>query len=165
MSKEKRRLPILQPRDDDGEQRPAWHWAVIGAVAILLLWIPLSMLTQWMARRSIERAGVGDDAAALEALSPSQRLWLSLLVVVGPLAALAIAGLFGGMLVGRFGGAAGKNEATLAGALAAVAAVLAVAFQTLASSGLATFLLTAAVVGVTAALSARGGAALGARWR
>ena len=49
---EKRRLPVLQPRDDDSEEtRPAWQWSAIGGGAMLVAFFPLSMLAAPIARQ------------------------------------------------------------------------------------------------------------------
>jgi tRNA-(ms[2]io[6]A)-hydroxylase len=164
---EKRRLPVVQPREDEGEARPAWHWSVIGAVATLLGWLPLAMLSELGKRRILSNAGDDPEAIArsIEALSPGQRMTLALLMVVGPLLSLAIAAFGAGVLVGRFGGAAGAKEATVAGAAAALLAALVVALQLINTGGLFNFALTAALVLVIAALAARGGALLGLRLR
>jgi|SoiMethySBSTD1v2_1073268.scaffolds.fasta_scaffold1043021_3 tRNA-(ms[2]io[6]A)-hydroxylase len=161
----KRRLPVLQPKEDEGEPRPPWHWSVIGAVATLLGWIPLAMLAQLGVQRMLARAGGEDPAAGFQALSPGERLTLSLLIVLGPMLALAIAAFLGGLLIGRFGGAAGPKEATVAGIGAAGLACFVVALQLIAQGGLMNFLLTAVVVVILAALTARGGALVGRRLR
>jgi tRNA-(ms[2]io[6]A)-hydroxylase len=166
----KRRLPVLPSRDGGGAdpERPPWHWALIGALATLLAWIPLAMGAALLARRALARLAPADDDAALRAalaaLSASERLKLSLLMVVVPAAGLALAAALGGLLVGRFGGRAGRNEATAAGAAAACVAALATGASGFAAGPIAWLMDTAVIVAI-AALSGRGGAILGLRLR
>lgn len=174
---EKRRLPILQPKpaspsggqspgdEEPAAERPPWQWAVIGAVGILIAWIPLSMLAELLRQRAFEALLPMDDPAAVQEavrqLTAGERLRLSLISVLGPAAALALASLAGGAMVGRFGSGAGKREATLAGVAAAALAAIAAAGQLIDTAGLVTWLMTSAVIVILAALSARLGAALG----
>ena len=94
----KRRLPILQQGggpagEDPGEERPAWHWSIIGTATIFLVWLPLAAL-----------------AARVDALS----------AMIGLQLAAFLTGTFaGGFFVGRFGGKAGSKEATVSGFAAA----------------------------------------------
>ena len=175
---DKRRLPILQPGPSSPEpagpdtpggeepaaERPPWHWAVIGAVGILIAWIPLSMLAELLRQRAFEALlPMSDPEAVQEAvrqLTPGQRLRRSLMSVLGPAAALALAALTGGALVGRFGTGAGKREATFAGVAAASLAAIAAAGQLVGSAGVVTWLMTSAVIVILAAVSARLGAVL-----
>jgi len=126
MADPQRRLPVLQPKDDDGEERPPWHWSVIGAVATMLLLLPLSIGAASVARHTYASYVPGttpdEVQSAVLRLTAGQRIWLGLLSVAGPLVALALASLGGGVLVGRFGGAAGKREAAVGGAIAAAVA-------------------------------------------
>lgn len=168
--KPKRRLPVLQSSDADGEEkRPAAQWIAIGAVATLIAWYPLAMLASAWAKRSVEGLAPGDDPAATRdaflALTQGQRMWLSVVVVVGPMVALTIAAVLGGMLVGRFGGEAGKNEGSLAGVAAGVVASLVSAYGMVTSGQGGLWLMTAAIITVLAGLAGRGGAAIGLRLR
>src|SRR4051812_17164655 len=118
MSKEKRHLPILQPKpgagdDGEGDDRPPWQWSVLGSATVLLVWVPLAYLGGLAARRAYDRyVPEGDEAAirhAFETMSPGARLWLGALMVLLPLVAAAAAAFAGGVFVGRFGGRAGKR--------------------------------------------------------
>ena len=94
----KRRLPVLNQGggpagSDPGEDRPPWHWSIIGAVTIFLVWLPLAAL-----------------AARIDALAAMIGLQL---------AGFLIGTFAGGFFVGRFGGRAGPREATISGFAAA----------------------------------------------
>ncbi len=123
MAATKRRLPVLQPKDDEGESRPPWQWTAIGGATTMLVLLPLAMATAWLARHTygsyVHGATPAELQQSVEALTAGQRIWLSLLSVVAPLFSLAVASVAGGALVGRFGGAAGKREAALGAVLAA----------------------------------------------
>lgn len=168
--KPKRRLPVLQSSESDGEEaRPAAQWIAIGAVATLIAWYPLAMLASAWAKRSVAGLAPGGDPAATRdaflALSAGERMWLSVVVVVGPMVALALAALLGGLLVGRFGGEAGKTEGTLAGVAAGVVASLMTAYGMVTSGQGGLWLMSAAIVTVLAGLAGRGGSAIGLRLR
>jgi len=157
----KRHLPVLQsPPPEEEPDRPPWHWAAIGAVATLLAWLPLAMLAQAAAQRLLE------PHVRVGAPPPTPRQWLLLGVVslALHLVPLGIGSLLGGMLVGRFGGAAGKKEATAAG-IAAASVALVASLLTGGFGGLLGWLLAAVVLITLAALCARGGAAIGLRLR
>src|SRR5690606_4470455 len=142
--------------DDEGEERPPWHWAVIGAVATLLAATPLGMLAAWAARAALE----GRTAAV-----GLERIGMALLAVGGPLLALAVGALLGGLLVGRFGGAAGTKEATAGGLGAGAVVALVAAYDAIARANVAGWLFSAMVVLIVAALFARLGAWVGLRKR
>ncbi len=152
----KRRLPVLQPKEA-GEERPPWQWIGIGGLLTIALWLPLSMLAGVVAARIFARYVPGNDEAstlaAYEALPPGKRMLLGALMVVGPLVALSVAALTSGLVVGRFGGRAGKREAALGGLLAATLAVVASAPNMLVEAGALDWLLTSAVVLGVAALT------------
>jgi tRNA-(ms[2]io[6]A)-hydroxylase len=108
-----RRLPVLQSKDAEdaaAEARPRWHWIVIGAGFVITIWIPLAMMAL-AAGRAL--------AGAME-----HRAWAAFAVLVPVLLSFALACVAAGALVGRFGGRAGRREATLWGLLAALAAWL-----------------------------------------
>jgi len=108
--KPKRRLPVLKNEDvaDEADlERPPWHWSAIGAVAIFVLWWPLTFLTG-----ALDQPMLGDVAAAA----------VNLLGFV-------LAAFGGGAIVGRFGGKAGLKEATVAGVAPAVILCVMVALQ------------------------------------
>jgi hypothetical protein len=125
VSTPKRRLPVLQTKDDEGEPRPPWQWSAIGGVAALLAFVPLAMASAYLARSTYLRLVPGSEPAevqaALQAMTAGQRILLGALVVLGPIVALALASFGGGLLVGRFGGEAGKREAAVSGLFAAAA--------------------------------------------
>ncbi|WP_080599131.1 MULTISPECIES: hypothetical protein [Sorangium] len=146
---EKRKLPVLQSGgDDEGEDRPPWHWIALGTVAIFIAWLPLAGLVNTLLRRMIERAG---DAGA----QGSVRLAMVGLNVI----AFALAGVAGGYLVGRFGGRAGRREAAASGAVvAALAWALALA-EGAPAGALGWALLLVVVVTIGSAASYAGGSA------
>jgi tRNA-(ms[2]io[6]A)-hydroxylase len=118
-----RRLPVLQNAPPD-EDRPAWHWAVIGVVFIFSIWAPLAMLSGWIAGR-VSHDIVGDLppnelSLRLADASAGDRFWLWFALTVAPILAYAVACAASGALVGRFGGKAGPREAAVAGAVAAL---------------------------------------------
>ena len=161
----KRRLPVLQPSgDDDGEQRPAWHWIFIGGVAMLLAWGPLTMLAGLVSRAVVDSVLPQQEREAMTkafgALSSGDRLTIGLGMVVPQLVALAVAALLGGLLVGRFGGDAGRSEAMTAGIALGLVATVAVSTP----DSVAT-MITAVVFIILAGLSARGGAIIGLKQR
>lgn len=112
----KRRLPVLkteaQVEAEAEDDRPAWHWAAIGTVAVFLAWLPLLYVAH----------------ALLGAMLPSEpssappRLQAAL--IGADLLAFAIAGFAAGFLVGRVGKLATKREAMVSGISAAVLAWL-----------------------------------------
>jgi hypothetical protein len=135
----KRHLPVLpQPEvaaegDDD---RPPWHWAAIGAVAVFVFWLPL--------------------AAALHGLLGNAAGVVAGVVNAG---GFALACFTSGFLVGRFGSRAGKREATVGAAAASALACLIAAMEL--RGGLLTWgVMLAVFVGIGAG-SARLGGALG----
>ena len=119
-----RRLPVLQDASTSDEERPAWHWAVIGALFTLSTWAPLAMVASWAGARAVHRAfgGVapGEIADRMQTSSSHERLALWLALTAAPLAAYALSCGAAGALVGRFGAKAGPREAAFGGALAAV---------------------------------------------
>jgi tRNA-(ms[2]io[6]A)-hydroxylase len=167
---DKRRLPVLQPKEDEGEARPAWQWVAIGLVATVLAWLPLAALSGWFAKRTYERHLPSGDAQVLQqafrAMAPADRLWLGVLVVIGPMVALALAAFLGGALVGRFGGGAGAREATFAGiAAAAICALLAGPGMWAQPGGELTWLAATAIVTTLAAVMSYLGGKLGLKLR
>jgi hypothetical protein len=104
----KRRLPVLKTASDGEPEeppRPPWQWVGFGALAIFVVWLPLS----WTTTALVARAGGLEQAPVVRAL----------LFGLG----LAVAALAGGFLVGRWGTAGvGVREAALAGLAAAIVA-------------------------------------------
>ncbi|WP_433930124.1 hypothetical protein AB3662_39970 [Sorangium cellulosum] len=146
---EKRKLPVLQSSgDEEGEDRPPWHWIALGTVATFIAWLPLAGLVNTLLRRMLERAG--------EAEAPTRvRLAMVGLNVI----AFALAGVAGGYLVGRFGGRAGRREAAASGAVvAALAWALALADGAPAGA-LGWALLLVVMVAIGSAASYAGGSA------
>lgn len=109
----KRRLPVLQSSadDDEGEERPPWHWVALGTMATFIAWLPLAGLTNTLLRQALERADTAETPASIR------------IAMVGfNVLAFVLAGLAGGFLVGRFGGRAGGREATASGVVVAAIA-------------------------------------------
>jgi tRNA-(ms[2]io[6]A)-hydroxylase len=121
-----RRLPVIQskaPEDAAAEERPAWHWILIGAGFVLTIWIPLALIALWLGRQLGALLAPTHDpealARAMASASAAKRLLLAV-ASLGPLAlSYAVATISAGALVGRFGAKAGRREAALAGLLAA----------------------------------------------
>ena len=158
----KRRLPVLKSSDGE-EQRPAKQWVAIGAIGAVLATLPLlGLVYMWAASRL---AAMGGGMEGLKAASPSERLSLGMIVVLGGLAAMGLGSLLGGMLVGRYGGDAGKNEGTFAGVTAGVLFALVSLLGSLKSGAAMDWLMGAVVTTVLAGVAGRGGAALGLRLR
>ena len=96
----KRRLPVLPSSEDDGERaRPAWQWSAIGAVTIVIAWIPLAVAV----------------VRGFAVWSASTTNTAGLALAAAHAAAFALASIAGGALVGRFGGGASKRAAFAAG--------------------------------------------------
>jgi tRNA-(ms[2]io[6]A)-hydroxylase len=119
-----RRLPVLQDASTSDDERPAWHWAVIGAVFTLSTWAPLAMVASWAGARTARRM-LGDAlpdelAERMKTLTSHDRVVLWLALTAAPLVAYALSCFAAGALVGRFGAKAGPREAAVGGALAAV---------------------------------------------
>lgn len=143
----KRHLPVLRAPAEEAEvERPAWQWVAFGAVGTLAVWMPSAAFVGALF------AGHGGRAAP----------------ALAHVAALAVGGVAGGALVGRFGGSAiGVRQAALGGVAAAIGAcaLVLLAPGALASAGLAGALGLAAVVLGVAAASAGAGGVLGRRLR
>ena len=99
-----RRLPVLQNASTADEDRPAWHWAVIGTLFALSIWVPLAMLALRLTQSALGKALAGP--------------WIA--VVLPPVVAYAFSCWAAGALVGRFGTKARLREATVSGAGAGV---------------------------------------------
>lgn len=110
--KSKRRLPLVSagPEDDD-QERPRWQWIAFGAIAIFVVWLPLSALTDNAAARWVSRDGAL-SARTAAAFSAAATL------------ALAAAACAGGFTIGKWGpGRIGAREGALAGLAAAAVAI------------------------------------------
>jgi hypothetical protein len=150
----KRRLPLLQPaQDDTGDPpRPPWQWVGFGAAAVVATWLPLSLLVGAAAARLL--SGVSDGAA----------LGRAALVISGAYALeLGAGALAGGYLVGRWGpSGVGVREGALAGLAAAVGLAVLIVASSGAAKGAAASMLFVALV---APLAAAWGARIGVRRR
>lgn len=123
-----RRLTVLQEPATPDDARPAWHWTLIGTLFALSIWVPLAMLSNWIAGRAVHRL-VGEgapDAIAdqLASAAGATRVGLWFAVTAAPILSFAAACLAAGALVGRFGNRAGAKEAALGAALAAAVGAL-----------------------------------------
>jgi tRNA-(ms[2]io[6]A)-hydroxylase len=123
---ERRRLPVLnsgsepeQPSSHDDEERPPWHWAGFGVVAIFAAWVPLSYVGGALSNRLI--AGVTPESMANA--SDAERAKLMLMIALPVLVGLALASFGGGFIVGRFGTGPGPRIAGVSGGVVAIIAV------------------------------------------
>jgi len=135
----KRHLPLLPKAEvavEGDEERPPWHWSAIGAVGVLVFWFPLIFAVNAVA------AGPGRGWAALN------------------VCAFVLASFASGLLVGRFGGQAGRREAAVGGAAAGAVAWLAAVTQA-ARAGFLVWLVVLAVVLALGGVAAGAGGALG----
>src|SRR5579859_6375881 len=100
MADEKKRvsLPVLREAPDEEEERPASAWVLLGAVAIVVILIPLGGVA-WTIGRKFQ----GETA---------------LPVVVAAVVAIALSSFFGGRLAGRFGRGVLPRHGAAAGAVA-----------------------------------------------
>lgn len=117
MADTKRRLPVLKASDEpEADDRSPWHWAVLGAVAIFVVWLPLAAGAASLGQRWLAAVDPASVSGALRAR----------LVVVHALA-FALACVAGGLLVRRYGARTKTREPFVSGVLAALIAwVLAV---------------------------------------
>jgi tRNA-(ms[2]io[6]A)-hydroxylase len=129
---EKRKLPVIQstapgangPRgggnaEDEGEERPPWHWVGFGTVGIFGAWLPAMWLAQQLSDRLVARVlgNVPDAEGAARSLanaSAQERFRVGLMLAVPHGVALALAAVAGGYLVGRYG-KLGPREAAISG--------------------------------------------------
>jgi hypothetical protein len=137
MSDTKRRLPVMKqtPEEEQGEEpRPPWHWIGFGAVATFTAWVPLLWIAGALISKLAARFGdVGSPAemaAAIDALPPGEARKFTILVIGILVLAWLIGALFGGFVVGRWGGEnAGAREAAIGGFAAALIAVSLTTYQ------------------------------------
>src|ERR1700722_9712505 len=102
------KLPVLPSTEELAPPRPTWQWVGFGALAILVVWLPLAALAQSLAARLIAPyAGTlpnpEDAAAAVARLAPATRARVAWIMGGLQAVALAVASLLGGGLVGRWG--------------------------------------------------------------
>lgn len=139
----KRRLPLLpkvEVAEEGDEDRPPWHWAAIGCVGVFVFWLPLAFTVN-----GLLAVGTGAVGVLLNA------------------AAFGLACFGSGLLVGRFGGKAGKREATAGGVAASVLSCLLAAVQL--RGGVVTWILIVAVFVALGGSTSLAGGALGLRLR
>jgi len=158
----KKRLPVLAntPEDEQGEApRPPWQWAGFGVAATFGACVPLQYLAEALTQR-IMRAWVGEPdsaestAAALAALSSGERAKVWVAVVGLRALPLVVASLFGGYVVGRWGGDnAGVREAAVGG----VAVTIIVSVLAFAVVGLGAWWTPALILVLTVPAAAWGG--------
>jgi hypothetical protein len=161
VAESKRRLPVLKqtPEEEQGEEaRPPWHWAGFGAAATVAAWLPLLYVAEAAKRRLLDArfAGAASEEEVREAIGalPTTEQAKTWALVIGlPIVGFVVGAMFGGYVVGRWGGdKAGVREAAVAGALAAlVIAVLS------AVSGGGVSWVYVVLIGVSAGTAALGG--------
>jgi tRNA-(ms[2]io[6]A)-hydroxylase len=147
---------VLQPsagEEGDDEERPPWHWAGLGTVAIFIAWLPLAALVTALLRRALEHAEAGGAPRSIQAA-----------MVALHAVAFALAGLAGGYLVGRYGGRAGVREAIASGLIAAAVA-WALAVVQGAPAGVLGWAMLLVVMATLGGASARAGGRAGVRRR
>lgn len=106
-----RRLPVIQSQggeDAEAAERPAWHWLLLGALFVLVVFLPTSMVGLWfgatLARGAAGSAGLGAFLAGAPVLL-----------------AFAFAAWAAGAVIGRFALRATPRTAPAAASLASVA--------------------------------------------
>jgi hypothetical protein len=114
----KRRLPIVSSSDDAAREpvtRAAWQWVGFGAIAIVVVWVPLAALAASVTGRWTADGG-GPDLLQRRAVA----------FAATSAFALALAAFAGGLLVGTWGGTAGgARGGAAAGLVVGVVAVVA----------------------------------------
>lgn len=160
---ERRKLPVLQntpekpaPAGDSDavEERPPWHWAGFGVVAIYAAWLPLSYVGGAISKQLI--AGVTSEQMA--SASDAERARLMVVIALPTLIALALGAFGGGYIVGRFGTGPGQRIGAVSGGVTALIAI-GLAFKMLTWGVLLISLLVVGAVAIGfAALGGRVGA-------
>lgn len=118
----RRQLPVLKnepaPSSDevDDEERPPWHWAGFGVVAIFAAWLPLSYLGGALSQRLVGQI----DLDQLHAASAGEQARVALMVGLPTMVGLALAAFGGGFVVGRFGTGPGARVGGVSGAVTAL---------------------------------------------
>lgn len=159
---ERRRLPVLSndppPEAPEGEEeRPPWHWAGFGVVAIFAGWLPLSYIGGAISKQLMAEV----TTEALAQAGAAERAKLMLMIALPTIVGLAIAAFGGGFIVGRFGTGPGARVGAVAGGVTAIIAI-ALARTLLTPTVLVISLL---IVGVIAAGFAAWGGRVGERRR
>ncbi len=131
---DRKRLPVLKntPEEEQGEEpRPPWHWVGFGTTAIIAAWVPLTYVGTAIAQRWIRvrfpiAALEADVTRGLAALPPGDRATFVAVQIGLPALGMTLGAVFGGYIVGRWGGdSATSREAAIAGFAASfIAAVL-----------------------------------------
>jgi hypothetical protein len=109
--KGKRRLPLVSSGPEvDEHERPRWQWVAFGAMAIFVVWLPLSAITGNAAARWAHEGALDARRAALFSAAAA--------------IALAVASCAGGFTIGKWGPPRlGAREGALAGLAAAAVAI------------------------------------------
>jgi hypothetical protein len=166
--KPQRRLPVLKatPEEEQGEEpRPPWHWSGFGAVVTFATWVPLAYVANAIMVRLVashigEHASIEETADAIRALPPGEQTKVWIIQLGIPAIPFLAGALFGGWVVGRWGGEnAGVREATVGGV---AAALIVVALGSCTARGVSWVMIVPIVL--SAAMAAWGGA-LGLRRR
>lgn len=112
--------PSSSSSPSDDEERPPWHWAGFGVVAIFSAWVPLSYIGGAISSRLV--ANVTEEQ--MQNASDAERAKLMLMIGLPTLVALALAALGGGYIVGRFGTGPGQRIGMVSGGVTAILAVV-----------------------------------------
>lgn len=137
-------------QDSGDPERPRWHWLLIGAGFTVTLWLPLAMLALWS----------GGVLSTMVGLSGA-RAWMAEALPI--VLSFVLACFASSVLVGRFGGRAGRPEAVLANLLGSVGIVAVVGLSD--QLPLAHAVSVLLVLSSCSLLSGWGGAALGIKLR
>ncbi len=157
---DRKRLPVLKntPEEEQGEPtRPPWHWVGFGTTAIVAAWVPLTYIAAHIASRWIRShfPKVAKEPDPLSMLSRSEYATAQMVMLSVSTLAVALGAVFGGYIVGRWGGnAATARESAIAG----FAASLIVSILAFAQVGISwSMLVPAAIITLMAWLGGRWG--------
>lgn len=125
--------------DDDGAERPPWHWVGFGTIATFACWLPLAYVAEAVRHRVfVSRFGAAPSREEVElafaAMSGMERFRWTAVQTLPHLVAFAVSAFAGGLLVGRFGSGTGPREGAASGVVTALVA-LAVSWRVLAEGG------------------------------
>jgi len=158
---EKRHLPVLNSKasaEDEAPRVGAFGWALLGALSIFVLFLPLGMLGLW-ASTAITRLFGGTLPQGY-----AQASILGLLGAFPLVFSFAVASFGGAGLVGRYSPTSRWSLSSIAGLLAAML-VVAVAAAQGALRPYPIAILVFAILGVVAGLSGYVGGRFGRRFR